>query len=150
MQQPAVAVTGSGLKFIEVVQQAAAAEVVSVVDDGLDPQRTAVFHVLLDPGVLAEDVEGDRGDVPVDRGLERPAGLCPLGERLKMISVRSGRPMSRLPAISASKNARVCRGAANTRVREISTWRMVSSRQNPAARPAAVSGSGSRDRKSVV
>ena len=28
MQQPAVAVTGSGLKFIEVVQQAAAAEVV--------------------------------------------------------------------------------------------------------------------------
>ena len=61
-----------------------------------------------------------------------------------MISVRSGRPMSRLSATRASKNARVCRGAANTRVRETSTWRMVSSHQNPAARSAAVSGSGRR------
>ena len=52
--------------------------------------------------------------------------------------------MSRLSAIRASKNARVCRGAANTRVREISTWRMVSSHQNPAARSASVSGSGRR------
>ena len=52
--------------------------------------------------------------------------------------------MSRLSAIRASKNARVCRGAAKTRVREISIWRMVRSHQNPAAWSAAVSGTGSR------
>jgi hypothetical protein len=41
MQQPAVAVTGPDLKFIEVGMQAAAAEVAGVVDDSLDAQRTA-------------------------------------------------------------------------------------------------------------
>ena len=52
--------------------------------------------------------------------------------RLKMISTLAGRPMSRLSAISASKNARARRGASNTRVRETSTWRMEISHQYPA------------------
>ena len=56
-------------------------------------------------------------------------GLRPRGERLKRISTCSGRPRSRLSATSASKNARACRGAANTMVRDTSTWRIDSSHQ---------------------
>ena len=44
--------------------------------------------------------------------------------------------------MSASKNARVCRGASNTRVRETSTCRSDSSHQYPAARSAGVNGTG--------
>jgi hypothetical protein len=43
---------------------------------------------------------------------------------------------------SASKNARACTSWSKTRVREVSTWRMESSHQNPAARSAAFSGNG--------
>jgi hypothetical protein len=42
----------------------------------------------------------------------------------------------------ASKNARACRGARNTRVRDTSTCRSDSSRRYPAARPAGVNGTG--------
>ena len=49
--------------------------------------------------------------------------------RLKMISMLSGRPMSRLSAVSASKNARACRGAVKVMVLAISTWRMEMSHQ---------------------
>jgi hypothetical protein len=52
-----------------------AAEVVGVVDHGLDAQGTAVLEVLLDAGVLVEHVDGDAVGVPVDRGLEGAGGL---------------------------------------------------------------------------
>src|SRR6266498_3700949 len=76
VQQPLVDRTGLGLQAVEVGQQPLAAEVVGVVDHGLDAQGTAVFEVLLDAGVLVEDVDGDAAGVPVDRGLEHPAGLA--------------------------------------------------------------------------
>jgi hypothetical protein len=44
----------------------------------------------------------------------RSLGLRPRGSRLNGISTCSRRPRSRLSAISASKNARACRGAWNT------------------------------------
>jgi hypothetical protein len=53
-----------------------AADVVGVVDDGFDAQGTAVLEVLLDAGVLVEHVDGDALGVPVDGGLEHPAGLA--------------------------------------------------------------------------
>ena len=52
--------------------------------------------------------------------------------------------MSRLSAISASKNARARRGASNTRVRDTSTWRMEISHQYPARWSARPKGIGSR------
>ncbi len=64
--------------------------------------------------------------------------------RPKISSIVSGRPRSRLSAISASKNARPDRGASNTSVREVSTCRIEHSHQYPPARSAAVRGSGSR------
>ena len=69
----------------------------------------------------------------------------PFGARPKISSTFSGRPGPGLPATSASKNARALRGASNTMVRETSTWRIDNSRQHPASRSAAVSGSGMRD-----
>jgi hypothetical protein len=53
-----------------------AADVVGVVDHGFDAQGTAVLEVLLGPGVSVEHVDGDAAGVPVDRGLEHPAGLA--------------------------------------------------------------------------
>jgi hypothetical protein len=53
--------------------------------------------------------------------LNTPPAFAPRGLRLKTSSVRSGPPMSRLSATSASKKARVWRGAVKTRVRETST-----------------------------
>jgi hypothetical protein len=64
--------------------------------------------------------------------------------RLKMISMLSGRPMSRLPATSASKKPRAWRGASNTMVRETSTCRIEVSHQYPASWSRVVNGSGSR------
>jgi hypothetical protein len=54
----------------------------------------------------------------------------------------SGRPTPMLSAISASKKARTRRGTSNTMVRDTSTWRIDSSHQYPAARSAALNGSG--------
>jgi hypothetical protein len=59
-----------------------------------------------------------------------------------MISMCSGRPMSTLFPHSASINDGARRGASNTRVRHTSTWRIEIPHQYPAARSAAVSGSG--------
>ena len=61
---------------------------------------------------------------------------------MKMSSTWSGRPMSRLSATSAAKNDRAWRGASNTTVREVSTCRIDSSHQYPAARSAGVNGNG--------
>src|SRR6266545_2484958 len=75
-QQPLVDRTGLGLQAVEVGQQPLAAEVVGVVDHGLDAQGTAVLEVLLDAGVLVEHVDGDAAGVPVDRGLEGAGGFA--------------------------------------------------------------------------
>ena len=109
VQQPGVDRTRPGLQLVEVVQAAVAAQVAGRVDDGLDPQRPAVFEVLLDPGVLVEGVDGDLGAPGDDLGLElaRVARCRPLRiRRSKMISMVSGRPRSRLSVTSASKNPR--------------------------------------------
>ena len=47
---------GLVLELGEVGQAGVAAEVAGRVDDGLDPQGAALLEVLLDPGVLVEDV----------------------------------------------------------------------------------------------
>jgi hypothetical protein len=46
IEQAVVDRAGPGLQVGEIVQAALAAQVVGVVDDGLDPQRAAVFEVL--------------------------------------------------------------------------------------------------------
>jgi hypothetical protein len=61
-----------------------------------------------------------------------------------MISTLCGRPMSRLPAISASKKPRAWRGASKTMVREISTCRIEVSHQYPASWSSGPNGKGSR------
>src|SRR6266516_7809126 len=45
-----------------------------LVDGGLDAQRDAVLQVLLQAGILVEDVQGDQVAVPVDLRLEPAAG----------------------------------------------------------------------------
>ena len=52
------------------MQAALHAQVVGVVDDGLDPQGAAVLEVLLDSGVLVERVHGDLDPASDDLGLE--------------------------------------------------------------------------------
>ena len=83
LQQPGVDRTCPGLKLVEVVQAALAAQVTGRVDDGLDPQGAAVFQVLLDAGVLVEGVDGDLGAAGDHLGLELAAGVgCgPAGRR---------------------------------------------------------------------
>ena len=105
--------TRPGLELGEVGQmRALAAEVTGRVDDRLDPQRPAVLQVLLDPGVLVEDV--DRITPPLSRrsiAVRKTPWVSRRILRAKMISTLCGRPMSRLSAISASKKPRACRGA---------------------------------------
>ena len=48
IEQAGIDVTGFGLQFAEVAQPALAAQVARCVNDGLDPQGTAVLEVLLD------------------------------------------------------------------------------------------------------
>jgi len=79
--------------------------------------------------------------------LKPPPGGAMVGRprrwpRRNSSSAFSGRPRSMFSHSSASKNARAWTSLSNTRVREVSTWRMLSSHQNPAARSAASSGSG--------
>ena len=45
------------------------------VDDGLDPQGTTVFQIVLDPGVLIERVQGDAGVSGDDFRVEHILGM---------------------------------------------------------------------------
>ena len=75
IQDAAVACTGFGLEFVEVVQPGVAAQIPRGVDDRLDAHRAAVFEVLLDPRVLVEDVDDHAlVVVAVDRGPKHPFG----------------------------------------------------------------------------
>ena len=74
LQHPAVDVTGRGGQLAEVLDAAQHADVAGVVDDGLDPQRPAVFEVGLDAGVPVEGVDHDAVVVPVDGGAEHALG----------------------------------------------------------------------------
>ena len=56
-------------------------------------------------------------------------GVSQRTRRPKMISTFSGRPMSRLSAMSASKNSRARHGSSKTMVRETSTCRIEHSHQ---------------------
>ncbi len=130
-----VDVTGLGLEFGQVPQPAFAAQVVGVVDDGLDAQRAAVLEVLLDPGVLVVGVDGDPDGVAgVDAGAidrlylrwasppARMAGeddLGPVGSA--DVEVVDHQRLEERPGVP--------RGASKTRVREVSIWRIDSSHQ---------------------
>src|SRR6266567_5597911 len=146
VQQPGVDRTRLVLQLGQVVQQAVAAQVLRVVDDGFDAQRDAVLQVLLQPGILVEHVEGDQVAVPVDLRLEPAAGgrdgRPSRWPRRNSSSTFSGRPRSMFSHSSASKNARAWTSSSKTRVREVSTCRIDSSHQYPASRSAPVSGSG--------
>ena len=71
-------------------------------------------------------------------------GVSQRTRRPKMISTFSGRPRSRLSAISASKNNRTRHGASKTMVLETSTCRIEHSHQYPASRSLLPKGIGSR------
>ena len=71
-------------------------------------------------------------------------GVSQRTRRPKMISTFSGRPRSRLSAISASKKDRARAGASKTMVRETSTCRIEHSHQYPASRSRLPKGIGSR------
>jgi len=111
-------------------QTASAAHVVWGVDDGFDAQGPPVLQVLLDAGVPLEGVDVDLGAVGDDVGLELPAGfgaavLAALENQLDQFRAAD----VEVVGPRASKNARACRGASTTRVREVSTWRIDSSHQ---------------------
>src|SRR6266540_767542 len=141
VQQSLVDRTGLGLQVVEVGQQALAADVVGVVDHGLDAQRTAVLEVLLGPRVLVDHVDGHALGVPVDGGLEGAGGLSSARVAFEDDLDTFGAAEVEVSATRASKKDRAWRGASSTMVREVSTWRMVRSHQNPPSRSAAESGS---------
>jgi len=58
-KQPAVDLAGFGQEFGEVLDAGEHVEVRGLVDDRLDPQRAAVFEVLLDAAVLVAEVDLD-------------------------------------------------------------------------------------------
>ena len=69
-------------------------------------------------------------------------GVSQRTRRPKMISTFSGRPRSRLSAISASKNDRARRGASKTMVRETPACLIEHSHQYPASRSLLPKGMG--------
>ena len=71
-------------------------------------------------------------------------GVSQRTRRPKMISTFSGRPRSRLSAISASKNDRTRHGSSKTTVLETSTCRIEHSHQYPASRSWLPKGMGMR------
>src|SRR6185503_6745960 len=66
--------TGTGLQFIEMDQPPQTAQIVRVVDHGLDPQRAPVLQILFDAGVPVEGVHVDLGAIADDLGLELTGG----------------------------------------------------------------------------
>jgi hypothetical protein len=120
---------GLGLEFVQVGQAGVAAQVAGGAAGGLDPHRPAVLEVLLDPRVLAGDIDQDAAVVAAPVAVRKTPRVSRRILRAKMISTLCGRPISRLPATSASKKPRAWRGASKTMVREISTCRIEVSRQ---------------------
>src|SRR5258708_15115066 len=126
LQQPGVDRTCPGLEFGEVVQAASAAEVNSGALTTVSTRRARPSFkycftrewrqnaLMVTPWQLRSIAVRN---VPPAWSL----GLRPRGSPLNKISKCSGRPRSRLSATSASKNARACRGAPNTIVRDTST-----------------------------
>jgi hypothetical protein len=77
IQDPGVDRTGFGRKFVEVGQPGVAAHIARGVDDGLDAHRPPIFEVLLDAGVLVEDVDHHAAVVAaVDSGAEGALGVA--------------------------------------------------------------------------
>ena len=71
-KQPPVGGTGLRLDLGQVPEAPLTAEIGRAVDDRLDPQRPALLEVLLDPGVLVEEVDRNLGPAGDDLGRERP------------------------------------------------------------------------------
>ena len=128
LEQPGVDATGFGLQVVEVVQPAGVAEVVRVVDHGLDAQGAAFLEVLLDPGVLVLGVDGDVDAAGDDCGGERSRGVGAdraAEDELDLVGpaeveVVAQQGVEERPAVA---------GASKTIVREASTWRIESSHQ---------------------
>ena len=118
-----------------------------VVDDGLDPQRPAVFQVLLDPGVLVEDVDGHAVRRVMTLVLNTP-GWRGAG-RLRTCAAEDDLDVVRAAEVEVVGDQRLeerpgmARRRSNTMVRETSTWRIDSSHQYP----ASLVGGGERQRE---
>ena len=77
-KQPLVDLAGVEDELGEVVKAASDAEVGWVVDDRLDPERAAVFEVLLDAGMLVAKVDSHFGAAGHDPRAEPVAGASGL------------------------------------------------------------------------
>ena len=94
-KQSVVDLAGFVDQLREVLHAGADVEVGGLVDDRLDPERAAVFEVLLDAGVLVAEVDLDLG-----AGAEDPGQVGVVGRRLswraKTSETCSGRPIPML------------------------------------------------------
>ena len=127
-KQTTIGSASLGLEFRQVVQAALAAQISRRVADGLDAQSATFLEIFLDAGVFVEHVDDDVHATRDNPGREWAVGVgADLAAEGQLHFV--GAAESRLSATSASKKPRACRGASNTRVREVSIWRIESSHQ---------------------